>query len=184
MRSPASRRNTSSPACRKSTRTSPWSTASSSRTLVTNPNGSPRTPMRSTESRVPVCKRSTRPMQPFSSGAARAGLPALPPSAGSPAQWVASGVGRPATDGQRFPLATRQPASEISERLGGRPIADIGQPTRSPVITETLPATNKRRSAMDGDTRVSRDLGVHGVRSPGGGRPARRLPGYLEQGRL
>ena len=30
----------------------------------------------------------------------------------------------------------------------------------------------------------ARDLGVHGVRGPGGGRLARRLPGDLEQGRL
>ena len=35
-----------------------------------------------------------------------------------------------------------------------------------------------------GNTRVSGDLGVHGVCGPGGSRLARRLPGDLEQGRL
>jgi len=39
-------------------------------------------------------------------------------------------------------------------------------------------------AARLGDARVSGDLGVHGVRGPGGGRLARRLPGDLEQGRL
>ena len=55
-----------------------------------------------------------------------------------------------------------------------------GQGTRRLVTGEAFLSWLRAR----GDARVSGDLGVHGVRGPGGGRLARRLPGDLEQGRL